>query len=73
MNRSVERRLVALEAIYGIDPPVDSLLTPCIIRSDACSEPATPCSFGDASPDNRAKVVDLQEWRACSARRRKPN
>jgi len=69
--RSVERRLAALEAHYGL--PVNRLLIPCIIRSDACSQPPNPCSFDDASPDNRAKIVNLQEWRACSAHRRKPN
>jgi hypothetical protein len=73
MKRSMLRRLAALEARYGIDAPVDRLLTPCIIRPDACSGPPHPCSFDDASPDNRAKIVDLQEWRACSARRGKPN
>jgi hypothetical protein len=63
MNRSWLRRIAALEAIYGCDAPVDPLLTPCSIRPDACSKPANPCSFDDVSPDNRARVVDLQGWR----------
>jgi hypothetical protein len=70
-RRTVERRLAALEARYGL--PVNRLLIPCIIRQNACFRPSNPCSFDDASPDNRAKIVDLQEWRACSVRRGKPN
>jgi hypothetical protein len=72
MKRSVERRIAALEARRGIDPTVDRLLTPCIIRQDACSQPPDACSFDDASSDNRVNVVDLQGWRSCSACRRKP-
>ena len=70
MKRSWERRLAALEARLGGDLPVNRLLIPCIIRQDACSTRPNPCSFDDASPDNRARAVDLQAWRACSARRR---
>jgi hypothetical protein len=69
MKRSWERRLAALEARYGDGLSVNRLLIPCIIRQDACSTRPNPCSFDDASPDNPARVVDLQEWRACSARR----
>jgi hypothetical protein len=67
-----ERRFAAFDARHGVGLPVNRLLIPCIIRPDACSEP-NACSFADASPDHRAKVVDLQGWRACSARRGKPN
>jgi hypothetical protein len=61
MKRRGERRLAALEARYGL--PVNRLLIPCIIREKACSGPPNPCSCDDSSPDNRAKVVDLQAWR----------
>jgi hypothetical protein len=70
MTRSFVRRLEALEASYGVGLPVDCLLSPCTIRPDACSEPPKPCSLDDVSPDNRARVVDLQAWRSCSARTR---
>ena len=63
MKRSWERRLAALEARLGGDLPVDRLLVPCIIRPDACSARPNPCFFDDVSPDNQARVVDLQEWR----------
>jgi hypothetical protein len=69
MKRSWERRLAALRARAREAFPVNRLLIPCIIRPDACSSRPNPCSFGDASPDNPACVVDLQAWRACSARR----
>jgi hypothetical protein len=69
MKRSWERRLAALDARHGGGLSVNRLLIPCIIRLDACSEPPNPCFFDDASPDNRARVADLQAWRACSARR----
>jgi hypothetical protein len=72
MTCSMLRRIAALEARYGIDAPVDRLLTTCSFRPDACTEPPNSCSFDDGSPANRAKVVDLQGWRACSARRGKP-
>jgi len=72
MKRSLECRLAALEARARDALPVNGLLIPCIIRQDACSQPPNLCSFDDVSPDNRARVVDLQEWRACSARRMKP-
>jgi hypothetical protein len=73
MKRSVERRLAALEARYDGELPVDRLLIPCIIRPDACSRAANPCSFADASPDDRARGVDLQGCRACLAHRSKLN
>ena len=69
MKRSWERRLAALEARHGDGFPVNRLLIPCIIRRNACSARPNPCSFDDVSPDNRARAVDLQEWRACSVRR----
>jgi len=69
MRRSWERRLAALEARARDALPVNRLLIPCIIRPDACSARPNPCSFDDVAPENRARVVDLQEWRSCSARR----
>jgi hypothetical protein len=66
----VGRRRAALEARHGGGLSVNRLLIPCIIRPDACIEPPNPCSFDDASPDNPARGVDLQGWRACSARLR---
>jgi hypothetical protein len=72
MKRSWECRLAAVETRARDALPVNRLLIPCIIRQDACSQPPNLCSFDDVSPDNRARVVDLQEWRACSARRMKP-
>jgi hypothetical protein len=69
MKRPWERRLAALEARHGDGLSVNRLLIPCIIRPDTCSEPPNPCSFDDALPDNPARVVDLQGWRACSAQR----
>ena len=69
MKRSWERRLAARKARARDAVPVNRLLIPCIIRQDACSTRPNPCSFDDASPDNAARVVDLQAWRACSARR----
>jgi hypothetical protein len=69
MKRTWERRLAALEARAHEAFPVNRLLIPCIIRQNACSARPDPCSFDDASPDNRARVADLQERRACSARR----
>jgi hypothetical protein len=69
MKGSWEREVAALEACAWDALPVNHLLIPCIIRQDSCSEPTNPCSFDDASPDNRARLVDLQAWRACSAPR----
>jgi hypothetical protein len=69
MKRSWERRLAALEARAREAFPVNRLLIPCIIRQNPCSARPNPCSFDDASPDNPARVVDLQARRACSARR----
>jgi hypothetical protein len=69
MRRSLERRLAALEARVRDAAPADRLLTPCTCRQDACSEPPNACSFDDVSPADRPRVVDLQGWRACSARR----
>jgi hypothetical protein len=60
MKRSWERRLVALEARARDAVPVNHLLIPCIIRPDACSARPNPCSFDDVSPDNPARVADLQ-------------
>ena len=71
MRRSWERRLAALEARARDGLPVNRLLTPCIIRQDACSKSPNACSFDDVAPDNRPRVVDLQGCRSCSARRRK--
>jgi hypothetical protein len=69
MRRSWERRLAALEARARDALPVNRLLIPCIIRQDACSARPNPCFSDDASPDDWARVVDLQGWRACSAHR----
>ena len=69
MKRSWEGRLAAHEARARDALPVNRLLTPCIIRQDACSESPNPCSFDNVAPDNRARLVDLQGWRSCSARR----
>ena len=63
MKRSWLRRLVALGARAREALLVNRLLIPCIIRQNACSEPTNPCSLDDASPDNPARVVDLQAWR----------
>jgi hypothetical protein len=68
MKRSGERRLAVLEARAREAFPVNRLLIPCIIRQNACSARPNPCSFDDAPPDNRVRVVDLQASRACSAR-----
>ena len=68
-KRSWERRRAAPEARSEDGLSVNRLLIPCIIRPDACSEPPNSCSFDDVSPDNPARVADLQERRACSARR----
>jgi hypothetical protein len=63
-------RIAALEARAGITPE-EYVLTPCMIRQDACSSPPNACSCGDASADDRANVVDLH-GRLGSARREKP-
>ena len=69
MIRSFLRRIAALEARCGIVPE-ENVLTPCMIRQDACSSPLNACFFDDASPDDRANVVDLH-GRSRSARREK--
>jgi hypothetical protein len=65
MRRSWIRRLEALEARYGLSGPVDPLSA----GEDACSSPPTAGSFDGASPEDRARVVDLEERHFRSAPR----
>ena len=58
MSRSLLRRVAALEARLGIVPE-EYVFTPCGIRQDVCSSPPNAFSSDDASPDDRAKVIDL--------------
>ena len=65
MRRSWIRRLEALEARYGLSGPVD----PLSVGEDTCSSPPTAGSFDGASPEDRARVVDLEEGHFRSAPR----
>jgi hypothetical protein len=62
--------VAALEARRGIIPE-EYVLTLDMIRRDACSSPLNASFFYDASPDDRASVVDLH-GRSWSARSAKP-
>ena len=70
MIRSFLRRIAALEARCGIVPE-EYVLTPYGIRQDVCSSPPNAFSSDDASPDDRANVIDLY-GRSRSPRRGKP-
>jgi hypothetical protein len=64
-------RIAALEARLGIVPE-KYVFTPCGVGQNVCSSPPDAFSSDDASPEDRAKVIDLH-GPSGSSRRGKPN